>query len=232
MVIAGEARGVELRTETKNGEREVSIRIEADGSDLRVSSGTIGGLLRQRDETVDPVIEQLDTFAQELIYEVNRVHSQGQGTRGWTSVTSTNAIENTSVALNALGSGIQFPVENGSFLVSITDQSDGSVQSYLIEVDPNSDSLSVLNSKISASIAPSGATSTLNPDGTFTIDAPSGQELAFSEDLQWFPRRAGNQHLLLRGPTAWTSESTRRSFQNPRFWHQDPTLQSDPTGRP
>ena len=186
VVIAGESRGIELRTETKNGEREVSIRIEADGSDLIVSSGTIGGLLRQRDETIDPVIEQLDTFAQELIYEVNRIHSQGQGTQGWTSVSSTNAIDDPSIALNALGSGIEFPVENGSFLISVTDQSDGSVQSYLIEIDPNSDSLSVINSKISAAIAPSGATSTLNPDGTFTLEAASGQRLAFSEDSSGF----------------------------------------------
>ena len=186
VVIAGESRGIELRTETKNGEREVSIRIEADGSDLIVSSGTIGGLLRQRDETIDPVIEQLDTFAQELIYEVNRIHSQGQGTQGWTTVTSANAIANTSVALNALGSGIEFPVENGSFLLSVTDQSDGSNQSYLIEIDPDTDSLSVINSKISAAIAPAGATSTLNPDGTFTLEAASGQSIAFSEDSSGF----------------------------------------------
>ncbi|MEC8559225.1 MAG: flagellar hook-associated protein FlgK, partial [Planctomycetota bacterium] len=41
VVISGESRGLELRTETVNGLREVSIRIEADGSDLMVSSGTI-----------------------------------------------------------------------------------------------------------------------------------------------------------------------------------------------
>ncbi|MEE2680975.1 MAG: flagellar hook-associated protein FlgK [Planctomycetota bacterium] len=186
VVISGESRGIELRTETKSGQQEVSIRVEADGSDLMVTSGTIGGLLRQREQTIDPVIEQLDTFARELIYEVNRVHSQGQGTRGWTSVTSTNAVADTTVPLNALGSGVPFPVENGSFLISVAEPGTGSSQSYLVEVDPINDSLDVINGKINAAIFSSGATSTLNPDGTITMTAPAGQELSFAEDSSGF----------------------------------------------
>jgi flagellar hook-associated protein 1 FlgK len=182
VVISGESRGIELRTESKGGEREVSIRVKADGSDLMLNSGTIGGLLRQREETIDPAITQLDSFAQELIYEVNRVHSQGQGTRGWSSVTSTNPVDDPSIALNALGSGVEFPIENGSFLINVGDAAGGTSQSYLIEVDPLNDSMDLINSKISAAISSSGATSTLNPDGTFTLTAPAGQEIGFSED--------------------------------------------------
>ena len=79
LVLAGESRGLELRTENGESGREVSVRVGDDGSILNVGSGTIGALMRQRNETVDPAIEALDDFAGQLAFQVNRVHSQGQG---------------------------------------------------------------------------------------------------------------------------------------------------------
>ncbi len=182
VVIAGESRGITMRTEAKDGVMEVSIRVKADGSDLVISSGAIGGLLRQRAETIDPAIERIDTFASELIHQVNRIHSQGQGTSGWTSVTSQYAVEDTSVALGASDSGVPFTIENGSFFITVTNTATGADSTHMIQVDPSSTSLDDLRAQISLELAGTGATATVGADGRLTIDAPAGSEIGFSDD--------------------------------------------------
>ena len=182
VVLSGESRGLELRMDSKDGVLEASIRVGADGSELMVDNGTIGALIRQRDETVDPAIEQLDSFAHQLIHQVNRVHSQGQGTTGWTSVQGTTPVTSTSVALSTDASGIPFDMENGSFIVSVVDSETGSRSSYLIQIDPDSMSMDDLVNKINLEINGSSATASTAIDGSLRIDAASGYELEFSED--------------------------------------------------
>ena len=48
IVLAGISRGLELRKESVDGKLEVSIRVAADGTELQINSGRIGGLLRPR----------------------------------------------------------------------------------------------------------------------------------------------------------------------------------------
>ena len=182
VVIAGDSRGITMRTEAKNGDMEVSIRVKADGSDLNVSSGAIGGLLRQRAETIEPAIEQIDTFASELIFQVNRIHSQGQGSSGWDSATGQYAVEDPTIALGALGSGVPFPIENGSFFITVTNTATGTDSTHMIQVDPTSMSLNDLRSEITTSLLGTGVTASVGADGRLTIDAPSGSELSFGED--------------------------------------------------
>jgi flagellar hook-associated protein 1 FlgK len=161
---------------------EVSIRVKADGTDLNISSGAIGGLLRQRAETIEPAVAQIDTFASELIYQVNRIHSQGQGTSGWSSVTSQYAVDDPTIALGALGSGVPFPIENGSFFITVTNTATGADSSHMIQVDPASMSLDALRSEITSAMFGTGVTASVGDDGKLTIDAPAGSELGFSED--------------------------------------------------
>ena len=79
LVLAGESRGIQLRKESGPEGIEVSVRVGDDGTLLDIKSGSIGALVRQRDETVNPAIEAIDEFAGQLAFQVNRVHSQGQG---------------------------------------------------------------------------------------------------------------------------------------------------------
>ena len=60
MLLAGVDRGLEVRTQTVNGQIEVSLRVAADGTQLQASSGSIGSLLRQRVDTIEPAINDLD----------------------------------------------------------------------------------------------------------------------------------------------------------------------------
>ncbi|MCH2145678.1 MAG: flagellar hook-associated protein FlgK [Phycisphaerales bacterium] len=181
VVLSGESRGIELRMESTDGVLEASVRVAADGSELIVDNGTIGSLIRQRDETVDPAIEQLDTFAHHLIHQVNRVHSQGQGMHGWTSVTGTTMASDTSAAMSTAASGIPFPMENGSFVLSVVDSETGSRASYLIQVDPDSMSMDNLVSTINSEVG-AGAIASTTVDGSLKLEAAAGYEIEFSED--------------------------------------------------
>ena len=182
VLLAGASRGVELRTESVDGELEVSIRVADDGTDLTVSSGTIGGLMRQRAETVQPVIDALEEFAGQLIFQVNRLHSQGQGQHGFSSVVGTYAISDTTANLNSGDANLPFRIENGSFFIHVTHADSGQRTSYQINVDGDAMSLDDLINEINTVVGVPNVTAAVNTEGAFTLTAGSGYEISFSED--------------------------------------------------
>ncbi|MDZ4755302.1 MAG: flagellar hook-associated protein FlgK [Phycisphaerae bacterium] len=181
VVLAGGSRGLELRTRMVDGTTQVDVRIRADGSILDVSEGSIGALMRQREETVDPAIEAIDSFANQLIFQVNRVHSQGQGRSGWSSVTGLVRLADATTALNATATETPFPIKNGSFQLHITNATTGLRESAQILVDPSTASLDDLAAAINAS-GLANTTASVTSDNRLEITANGGYELSFSED--------------------------------------------------
>ncbi|MEE9129553.1 MAG: flagellar basal body rod C-terminal domain-containing protein, partial [Phycisphaerales bacterium] len=182
IVLAGQSRGVELRIQTVQGKTEVSIRVAADGTKLNVSTGRIGGLLRQREETVQPAIDDLDTFAGQLIFQVNRVHSQGQGRYGYDQVTGTYAVDDTTATLNSTAAGLDFPIENGSFFIHVTHKDSGTRTTYQINVDGDAMSLDDLINEINVTVAVPNVTASASAGNALVLSANSGYEISFSDD--------------------------------------------------
>jgi flagellar hook-associated protein 1 FlgK len=182
VVLAGESRGVELRTETSGGTTSVSLRVRADGSTLQPDGGQVGALFRQRADTVDPAIADLDTLARELAFQVNRVHSQGQGTRGWTSVVGLNRVADTTTNLAADATGIPFDIKNGSFELHVTNQATGLRTTVVVAVDPANMSLDQLAAQISAAMPGGTGSATVTAERALRLDATSGYTLSFSND--------------------------------------------------
>jgi len=182
VVLAGESRGVVLRTQTEGDTITVSLRVKADGTTLNPDGGQIGALFRQRSETVDPAIADLDNLAQALIFQVNRIHSQGQGTRGYTSVTGLNTVRDATANLAADANAIPFEIRNGSFELHVTNQSTGERTTVLVAVDPNTTSLQQLAARISAAFPGGTGSASVTPDGALKIDASSGYQVSFSDD--------------------------------------------------
>ena len=180
LVLGTEARGVEASFENgSHGVTEAFVRVQADGSVLNVTNGTIGGLLRQRSETVIPAIESLETFSRELIWQVNRLHSQGQGLSGYSSVTAGVALEDVTVPLNEV---LDFPIANGSFTMHLRDPDTGEiVEAWTIEVDGATMSLQDLAHAISL-----GTDVALNvaitSDGRLQFEPLGESEIVFSDD--------------------------------------------------
>ncbi len=182
VLLAGESRGIELRKETINGQLELSIRVAADGTTLDVQSGRIGALMRQRDETVRPAIDDLNLFAQQLIFEVNRVHSQGQGRHGFEQLQATYGVDDTTVNLNADAAGLDFAIANGSFFIHITHKDSGTRTTHQINVDGDAMSLDDLINEINIVASVPNVTAGVGLGGTLTLDAASGYEITFSDD--------------------------------------------------
>jgi len=182
VLLAGVSRGVSLRTQSVEGELEVSIRVADDGTNLTVTSGTIGGLLRQREETVRPVVDALDELAGQLIFQVNRLHTQGQGQQGFASLVGTYAVNDTTANLNSGAANLPFRIDNGSFFIHVTHADSGQRSSYQINVDGDAMSLDDLIDEINTVVGVPNVTAAVNAERAFTLTADSGYEISFSDD--------------------------------------------------
>ena len=92
LILNGTNRGIELRAKADGDDFDMSIVLGSDGSPLLSNSGKIQGLIDAREEHVNGAVDELDAFANTLIYQVNVLHTQGQGTEGFTYVTGDTAI--------------------------------------------------------------------------------------------------------------------------------------------
>jgi flagellar hook-associated protein 1 FlgK len=81
----------------------ISTQIYKDGSDnsLRLTGGTLAGNLEFRDYKLAEYRDRLDAFARGIIWEVNRIHSQGAGLEPMTYAQGTSVVGNTGAALGS-----------------------------------------------------------------------------------------------------------------------------------
>ncbi|MBS1258689.1 MAG: hypothetical protein MAG551_01751 [Candidatus Scalindua arabica] len=69
-----------------------------------MTSGELKGLLNMQNTTIPKYMSDLDTLAASLIKEINNVHSEGVGlSGGFTSLTSTNAVNSATDSLTSTG---------------------------------------------------------------------------------------------------------------------------------
>src|SRR5690606_13585947 len=127
VVLGGDSRGVELRRQSVDGAIQVSLHVRTDGSRLDVQSGAVGALLEGREGSINRVIDELDTLAGELIFQVNRIHSVGVSETGYTTLIGTTPVApgDTGRALNSPANlslaELPFAPGNGSLLVHVRD---------------------------------------------------------------------------------------------------------------
>ncbi len=184
VVLNARSRGLDVQRDTINGQLQISVQITDDDSALNPTTGRIGALLAARDGDVSDAIDALNGFANELIYQVNRVHSQGQGLQLHDSVTGGYRVADATVALNDPAAGVAFDVNHGSFQVHLTQKSTGQRTTNTVAVDldgiGSDTTLTDLAAAISALPNLSGA---ITPDGRLQI-TPSGSDFAigFSDD--------------------------------------------------
>ena len=186
LILNGQSRGIEVRRLSVNGQLQVDVVLSADGSPLNASSGEIGSLVIAREQEVNNAVKLVNQFAHDLIFEVNRLHSQGQGLRGHSSVTSTNRVLDTTLALNDTAAGLDFTPNHGSFHISVTQKSTGQRVTSAVSVDldgitPAGDTtLTTLAADIDAL---ANITATVSADGRLTIaSGGSDFEVSFSDD--------------------------------------------------
>lgn len=202
LVLGAVSRGVEfqLRTVTPPGGgapfTEARV-LTGDGESLRLSAGTIGGLLEQRDASVQRTIDDLDAVAAALIFEVNSLHASGSPEVGVTSLTSERrfALVDQTLALNdptnEATNLLPFGVSNGSFSVVVTDENGAEFeQTVFVDLDGirTSDGLPGIDEDTSvediraALNAIPNLNAQINASGELEVFTDAGYSVAFGED--------------------------------------------------
>jgi flagellar hook-associated protein 1 len=182
LVSEGEVRQVKVDTTMDRGLKTANIRLAQTDSPLAIDSGEVGGLVDSRDQVLGGFLDNLNAFAGTLSQEFNKIYSSGQGLNGYSTVTSTNPVDDVNAALDA--TGLKNAPVNGTFQVLIYNKKTGLTQTHDVQVSLNglnSDtSLADLASQLNAI---SGLSATTTPKGQLTISTASAdQQVAFAND--------------------------------------------------
>ena len=175
LVQGNVSRGVSSKQVTDaSGNSTTQITFANNGDGMAVSGGQLGSLISAANTYLTPAVQTVDTMAAGLISAVNAVHTQGQGQTGFSTVTGTTQVLDPTAALNgpAITTGINFPPQNGTFNLYLTDTTTGEVTTKQVNVNLSGqgtpDSLNSLAANITA--AGGGVVSaTVNTNGTLTI---------------------------------------------------------------
>ena len=186
LVLNNENRGLEVRRETIDDELRVELRLVDDGSLLTPASGKLGALLSGRSGGYDAAIGAVDQLAHQLIFQVNRIHSQGQAMQGFNELDSTVQVADTTAALNDPEAQLDFTPTHGSFQLHLTSQSTGlrtttTINIDLDGIDPDNDT--TLESLAATLNAVDNLDASVTNDGRLHIgSAVSDLEMSFSDD--------------------------------------------------
>ena len=186
IIINGQSRGVDYITHTIDGVLRTDVVIADDQSILDISSGKIGALVEFKNNDLEEAITTLDTFTNELIFEVNKLHSSGRGLDLVDSVTGTEKVQDATVALNDAATYLDFTPVHGSFQVHVVQKSTGQRVTTNVFVDldginPAADTtLNSLTADIDA-ITNISASVTASGQLQITVDS-SDYEFSFSQD--------------------------------------------------
>jgi flagellar hook-associated protein 1 FlgK len=172
--------------------------------------------MRQREDAIEPAIDDLNTFARQLIFQVNRVHSQGQGRSGFASVEGTYLIDDTTTNLNSIDTGLEYTISNGSFFINVTNQATGVRTSHQINVDGNAMSLDDLIDEINVVMGVPNVTAATGLGNVFALTAATGYEVSFSDDTSGALAALG-MNTFFTGQTAATMGVNQAVESNPNL---------------
>ncbi len=132
LVADGLNREVKVGLNDANSATPTEIRFKETDAPLSVTGGKLRGFYEQRSGAVGGFIGKLDSFAKNLINSVNRIHSQGQGAIGHSSVSGDVSLTNLTGPLEQAGNNLL--IDNGSFRIDVKNESTNTTRSYVIDV--------------------------------------------------------------------------------------------------
>jgi flagellar hook-associated protein 1 FlgK len=182
LILGGSSQRLETVT---TGDRDISIntvRLSKTKSNVDSGGGELGGVIKGRDDVLGGFIDQLNTLAENLIFEFNKIHSSGEGLRGYDSLTSQSKVSDVNLALNA--AGLEFQPVHGSFDLKVTDKSTGitTTTNIAIDLDGIGSNDTTLASLQAALDAVGNVSATMTTDRRLTITADNNFDIRFGND--------------------------------------------------
>ncbi len=161
-----------------NAEGMYDVSWSDTGTQVDLIEGKIKGHLDSRDVIIPKYLDRIDTLAQSMIENVNRLHSRGMGSTLHTSVTGSNAVSDPSAALDS--AGLDFTPVDGTFTISVYDSDGNFVEEQTITVDADTDSLNDIRDAINAAFVGTGNVSaSVNAQNELEITASGSQSFSF-----------------------------------------------------
>ena len=161
------------------------VEFSGTGFNRLGSDGELSALLSARDDILGGFTDQLDDYASAFLFEFNRIHSQGSGTSGFTSIVSEHAVDDSTAVLNDLeNSGLDFAPEHGSFNVVLEDSNTGQQKTSSIQIDLDGigGDDTTLDDLAASLNAVNNLNATVNTDGFLEVATDAGYELKFDGD--------------------------------------------------
>jgi flagellar hook-associated protein 1 FlgK len=132
LVQGSTVRGLVAVREVDGETTRTSVRFADTNQQVELRIGTLAGLILSRDQNAQ--IQQVDQLAAAVIAAVNRIHADGQGLAGFTSVSGTYDVLETDVPLDSDATGLSIAPRNGSFYVTVADTVTNTPKSFRIDV--------------------------------------------------------------------------------------------------
>jgi flagellar hook-associated protein 1 len=166
------------------------IRIRETDSPLDATGGTVAAAKAARDEVFGKYVKELDEMAAGLIRAVNEIHSDGQGSSGFQTLTATNR---TDANVPLTDAGLAFVPRNGTFDLNVVDERGKVISTNRIEVRLLGQVTDSTMSSVTADIdAIDGLNATVDANGLIRIntDSPTAG-FTFHNDNSGFLAAAG-----------------------------------------
>lgn len=173
----------QLRTATLSIDGVIGSHVQTTSTNalLDAGGGQLTGLIESRDRVIQGFQDNLDRFTAAVISEFNRIHSSGEGTQGFTSLTGTYGVSDANAALNS--AGLDFPPQSGSFQLKVFNTGTGLTQTTNIGIDLDGIGTDTSLTSLAAAINAAGnVTATITADGKLNIKSDAGFEFRFSND--------------------------------------------------
>ncbi|WP_022661499.1 flagellar hook-associated protein FlgK [Paucidesulfovibrio longus] len=147
----------------------------------RISGGSLAGLFIARDDTLASLQDEVDELAEALIWEVNKLHSQGAGLEHQSALSGTCAAGDSSAVLS--GSGLEYAERITSGELSLVSyDADGNVLSRQgVTIDPDADTLDDVVAALNAAFGGELAF-TVESDGTVSIQTGTADSFEIASD--------------------------------------------------
>jgi len=183
LIQYSDCRGLSYReSEDDSGNQLAQIIFTDKNQAVDLTGGKLQGLITARDDRLGTLIDDLDSWTQAMILEVNKIHSLGQGLDRFSSITSTYLVDDPDASLAEINdTNLPWQVDNGVFYIQMYDANGDKLGSpemiqVKIGIDGND---TTMNSLATAINSIDNLNATVNDAGQLSIDADSGFTFGF-----------------------------------------------------
>jgi len=225
LVQGGASRGLKAVTNSDGEFVRTSVRLADTDQQVEIRGGRLAGLIRSRDEDAYGRVSGLDHLAAALIADVNRIHANGQGLKGFRAVTGSYDVLSPDAVLNSSATGLPETVQNGSFYITVADDATKTPVAYRIDVNFDQQgggaTLRSLVDDINAQLQ--GVTASVTSDNRIAFKADTGFSFTFGYDGQQ-PRDDTSGVLAALGVNTFFSGTDAKNIAVNQTLQQDPSL--------